>query len=228
MAQLEEAGHLHPFTLAHVLFQSALVSALSRDTITTFERAERCLVHAREHDFPQWVAWGMTLRGWALAMRNSPVEGVAVMREGLDAAAEIGTVTWRPSFLALLAEALRECGRADAAINALSEALTLTERTGEHFSKAELCRLEGEMILSRAPGDSASAQQCLERAIEIAEHQKAKCLELRAKNSLARLWRRQRKRTEARELLTPIYGWFNEGFESPDLKEAKALLDALS
>jgi predicted ATPase len=108
----------------------------------------------------------------------------------------------------------------------LAEALAVTEHTGERCWEAEQYRLQGELLQARA--DAWQAERCFRQALEIARHQQARSLELRAAMSLSRLWRQQGKRAEARDLLAPIYGWFTEGFDTADLQEAKALLDALA
>jgi predicted ATPase len=156
------------------------------------------------------------------------------MRRGLEASRAIGaelTLTW---CLAILAEAYGKVGQAEEGLSVLAEALAVVEKTGERFYEAELYRLKGELLLkSRDQGSGVSIQQvseaeeCFCQAIEIARSQSAKSLELRAVTSLSRLLQRQGKKEEARRMLGKIYGWFTEGFETPDLKEAEALLAEL-
>src|SRR5262249_53378248 len=139
-------------------------------------------------------------------------------------------------FLALLAEASGLLGQPESGWAALDEALTLVEQTGERYYEAELHRQRGELLLRReakshpAQGsrDQYEAETCFQHALDVARHQQAKSLELRAAVSLSRLWQRQGRRTEARTLLAPIYAWFTEGFDTADLLEAKALLDELA
>ena len=110
----------------------------------------------------------------------------------------------------------------------LAEALTLVDTTGERWYEAELYRLKGALLLQQSSDNQAEAETCFQQAIDIARSQQAKSLELRAATSLARLWQQQGKRQEAHDLLAPVYNWFTEGFDTADLKDAKALLDALS
>jgi predicted ATPase len=138
-----------------------------------------------------------------------------------------GAETQRPYYLALLAEAHRKSGQAEGALEVVAEALTLVAKTGERWWEAELHRLRGELLLTASAGNHREAASCFRQALAIARQQQAKSLELRAAISLSRLWQRQDKRDAARQLLAPVYGWFTEGFDTADLQEAKALLEAL-
>ncbi|HEX5796640.1 MAG TPA: hypothetical protein VFY19_12430, partial [Geminicoccaceae bacterium] len=165
--------------------------------------------------------------GWDLAAEGRIQEGMEQVRDGLAALRAIGADVRRSYFLGLLAEVCLWAGQYDSGLDAVSEALDLVETHGERWWEAELCRLQGELLLAH-PGDGQSrARSCFERALDISRQQKAKSLELRAATSLARLWRGQGNRAEAHDLLAPTYGWFTEGFETPDLEDAKALLDEL-
>src|SRR5262249_50272650 len=128
----------------------------------------------------------------------------------------------------LLVEAYGKAGQAEEGLRVLAEALTAVHKTGERQHEAELYRLKGELLLKQDVPDEQEAESCFRQAIDIARQQQAKSLELRAATSLSRLWQQQGKRTEAHDLLAPIYGWFTEGFDTTDLQEAKALLDALA
>jgi predicted ATPase len=132
----------------------------------------------------------------------------------------------QPWHLALLAAAHAQLGDPEAGLAALAEAKTRMGQSGERWPEAEIHRLKGELTLSMA-GDDAAAERCFRTSIEVARGQQARSLELRAAGSLARLWAGQGKRVEAHDLLAPVYGWFTEGFETQDLKDAKALLDQL-
>src|SRR5262249_15699416 len=134
----------------------------------------------------------------------------------------------RPFLLGMLAEVHGRLGHADAGLRVVDEALTLEGEFHEHWWNAEIHRLKGELLVSLTKGNAATAEECYERAIKAARSQGAKSLELRSSTSLARLWHLQGKVKAARELLAPIYAWFTEGFDTPDLKDAKALLDQLS
>jgi predicted ATPase len=131
-------------------------------------------------------------------------------------------------WLVLLAEAYGHVGQAEEGLRLLAEAVVHVDSTGEHQYAAEVYWLKGELLLRQAIPDEAQAETCLHQALDIGRRQQAKSLELRAALSLSQLWQQQGKRAEARELLAPIYNWFTEGFDTPDLQEAKAMLEALS
>jgi len=138
-----------------------------------------------------------------------------------------GAEIQRPHFLALLAEAYSISGQSEAGLTVLAEALALVDTTGERDYEAEIHRLKGELLLQQSSGNSTEAETCFQQAISIAQNQQAKSLELRAAMSLSRLWQQQGKRQEAYDLLTPIYNWFTEGFDTADLQDAKGLLNEL-
>ena len=131
-------------------------------------------------------------------------------------------------WLVLLAEAYGQAGQAEEGLAVLAEALAHVDTTGERLCAAEVYWLKGELLLQQTIPDGVQAETCLHQALDIARHQQAKSWELRAAVSLARLWQRQGKRTEARQLLAEVYGWFTEGFDTADLQEARALLEALA
>jgi predicted ATPase len=148
------------------------------------------------------------------------------MRRGLATLQAMGAT--RPRLLLLLAEAYGRTGQPDQGLCVLDEALALIQKTTARCSEAELHRLRGELLLMQSAGGAeAAAEACFQRAIDLARQQQAKSWELRAAMSLCRLWQRQGKRDEARQLLAGIYGWFTEGFDTPDLKDARALLEEL-
>ena len=180
-----------------------------------------------EQGYAFYLAAGTMLRGWALVAQEAVEEGLAQMGQGLAAYRATGTVGWQPYSLALLAEAQAKAGRADEGLSVLAEAFMLVDKTGEQFYAAELHRLQGELLLQQTVPEMQQAETCFHQALDTARSQQVKSLELRAAMSLSRLWQQQGKRDEARELLAPIYGWFTEGFDTADLQEAKALLDAL-
>jgi predicted ATPase len=168
------------------------------------------------------------MQGWALAVQAHSTVGMAQMWEGLAAWRAPGSELNRPWLLALLAEAYGQAGQAEAGLAVLAEALTLVDKTDERWYEAELYRLKGEILLGRSAEHHAEVETCLHQALAIAHRQQAKSWELRVATSLSRLWQRQGKRTEAYDLLAPVYGWFTEGFDTADLQEAKALLEALA
>jgi predicted ATPase len=178
-----------------------------------------------EHGFTHWMAQANITRGWAMAKQRRNDEGIAQIQEGLAAFRAIGTEAMRPHALCLLAEASKETGRFDDGLNALTEAMAAADQHGVRHYEPEMHRLKGELLLSQDHSNATEAQSCFQRAIEIARNQSAKSLELRATTSLARLLAKEGRVDEARAMLAEIYGWFTEGFDTADLKDAKALLD---
>jgi predicted ATPase len=138
-----------------------------------------------------------------------------------------GAEALRPYFLALLAEAQGTLGAPGAGLTLLTEALTLVDKTGERWYEPELYRLKGALLLQQSSDNHTEAEHCFQHALDVARTQQAKSFELRTATSLAHLWQQQGKRAEAHALLAPVYGWFTEGFDTADLQEAKALLEAL-
>ena len=150
------------------------------------------------------------------------------MQQGLAAWRATGAKVFRPYGLALLAEASAKLARHEAALTLLAEALGMANDTEERRWDAELYRLKGELLRARATEQDTEAETCFRQALDIARHQQAKSWELRAATSLARLWQRQGQRAAAHQVLAEVYGWFTEGFDTADLKEAQALLEELS
>ena len=183
---------------------------------------------ATEHGFPQPLGYGTSLRGAAMAAQGRNEEAIAQMQQGLATTDAIGTQNGRSSVLNLLAKAYMETSRFDEGLGALNEALAFADNQGERVFEAETHRLKGELLLKRDPSNVAEARACFQRAVEVARKQSAKSLELPATIILAQLLARLGRRDEARAMLAPIYGWFTEGFDTADLKDAKALLDELS
>jgi len=218
---------LHPFSLAYALSQAIVVHQLRREGRTAQEQEEEVIALCTEQGFPQLVAMGTILRGWGLAAQGRAEEGIAQMHQGL-ATTPRGTGLGRPPVLAQLAEAYWQTGQTEEGLQLLAEALTVLDETGERWWEAEVHRLKGELLLRRVMPDVYQAETCFQHALALARRQQAKSLELRAARSLARLWQQQGKRAAAYELLAPIYGWFTEGFDTADLQEARALLDALA
>jgi TOMM system kinase/cyclase fusion protein len=218
----------HPFSLAYALDFAALLHRLRREEQAAQELAEAATTLSTKQGFPLWLAIGMILRAGTLAEQGQGSEGVAQMREGWAAYQATGAEVGRPYFLALLAEAYGRGGQAEETLRTLDEALVAVQKTGERWCEAELYRLKGELVFVRFSEDYAEAETCFQHAIAIARRQQAKSLELRAAMSLSRLWQQQGKQEESRELLAPVYGWFTEGFDTADLREAKALLEALT
>jgi class 3 adenylate cyclase/predicted ATPase len=216
-----------PFSLGFALSGSAIFHAFRREQRCTQERAEVVIRLAKEQGFPFWMALSAILRGWALAHQGQAQEGIAQINQGLRAYRSIGAELLQPYYLALLAETHGILGEPEAGLTALAEALTLVESSGERFYEAELHRLKGALLLQQSSDHQAEADFCFQHALKITRNQQAKSLELRAATSLARLWQQQGKRTKARQVLGDIYGWFTEGFDTADLKDAKMLLHEL-
>src|SRR5262249_7522068 len=198
----------------------------------TQERAEAAIALCTEHGLGEfWVAEANVWRGWALAEQGQKEEGIALMRHGIAAFRAEGGEIKLQHWLAFLGEVYAKMGQQEQGRHALAEARAIVDKTGERWWEAELHRLEGELtLLCTRPRQEPSfpeAEASFHKALEVARRQQAKSLELPAASSLARLWQRQGKKGEARQLLAAIYGWFTEGFETKDLQEAKALLAAL-
>jgi predicted ATPase len=175
-----------------------------------------------------WGAWGMMQRGCLLALTGKASDAVQTITSGVTAMRSTETTMWMPLWLSYLARANAEIGQFDDGGRCIGEAMTAVETTKEKWHEAEVHRIAGEIAVKSPERDAAKAQGYFERALTIARQQQAKSWELRASMSLARLWRDQGKVQQARELLAPVYGWFTEGFDTLDLKEAKALLDDLA
>ena len=215
----------HSLTLAVGLLFSALLHQLRREPPAA--RAEAELVLCTEQGFA-YGAWGLLPRGWAVAEQGEVAEGIAQIRQGFAGWWAIGMgVAW-PWWLALLAEACGKVGQLDEGLRALEKALAAVQHNAEGLYEAEVYRLKGELLLQEAPAHQEEAEEHFQQALAVARRRQAKSWELRAAMSLARLWQRQGKRAEAHELLAPIYDWFTEGFDTADLQDARALLEALT
>jgi predicted ATPase len=215
----------HPFTLSAALTVSSSLYLNRREP----ERALRQLEAAKELAAEQrlyLIHEPGILHGAALLRQGVVDEAVARIREGVTEWTRLGRTFYLPYGLAFLAEGLAQYGDRAAALDALRRGLEIADATGEHMWDAELHRLTGTVLLVENNLDQSQAS--LQQAIRIAQAQQAKSLELRAARDLARLWGEQGRRAEARELLAPVYGWFTEGLDTADLKEAKALLDELA
>jgi class 3 adenylate cyclase/predicted ATPase len=218
----------HPSAMHEALYNASGLHGLRREVQAVHECTAAALALTSEHGSAPMLALLQHQQGWVLAAQGRYEEGIAQMRQGLATLWTMGEAVGRPRLLALLAEAYGKSGQAEEGLRLLAEALALMDNTGERQEAAEVHRLKGELLLWQAIPDAPQAEACLQQALAIARCQQAKSWELRAATSLGRLWQRQGKRTEARELLAPTYGWFTEGFDTADLQEAKVLLDALA
>jgi predicted ATPase len=196
-----------------------------RDGRATQEVSERLITLSTEHGFSFWLAQARIELGGAIAEQGRNEEGLAQMQDGLAALRANGP---RRQYLCLLAKTCTETGRFDRGLSALTEALAMAYDYDAHEYEAEMHRLKGELLLRRDDSNAAEAEDCFLRAIEIARNWSAKSWELRATTSLARLLNRPDRRDEACRKLAVIYDWFTEGFDTADLKDAKALLHELS
>jgi predicted ATPase len=218
----------HPGSLALALSNTCLLAQFAGDRRAVHEQADELHTLASEQGLAFYAANAMIFEGWSLAGQRREAEDITRIREGINALTATGAALFVPHFLALLAQVQQSRGQIHQAEETLADALEWVHRTGERYYQAELLRNRGESLLARRTSDPTRAERCLIEALKTARWQGAKTWELRAATSLARLWCDQEKRTDARDLLAPVYAWFNEGFDTGDLKEAKALLDELS
>jgi predicted ATPase len=225
--RLAEALH-HPETHCFALFFSAWVHQLRRESRQTLERARAANDLATKSGLAQWIAFSSSLIGWALAAEGESRQGIEQMRRTLAAYRAIGSEISRPHFLGLLAEALMSSGQLDDALASVTEALAVADNTDHRYYESELHRLRGEIMLALIPEAEAEAETSFRRAIKVAQKQKARSFELRARLSLGRIRQRQGRGEEARCELAAVYDAFDEGFDTRDLTEARALLDELS
>jgi adenylate cyclase len=221
-------------TLAFSLAYAAELHQLRREPSLAREHAEAVIAVSTEHGLPYWLAWGMLLRGAALSAEGSIQEGIAQMCQGLEAQRAAGGNDQRSYFLSLLADSYQRAGDVESAKGRLDEAMSIVEESGEHCFEAELYRLGGNVWLAAGNSERAAlvahddqAAGCFHKAIALAHRQGAKSLELRAASDLARLMHQRGKTADARHALSQVYDRFTEGFDTADLRDAKALLDAL-
>jgi len=219
------AGLSHPFSLVYALGHAAWHHLARREWQTAQEQAEKVMTLSTEQGFPYFLALGTRVRGSALAEQGQVEEGIAQIQQGMAAFQAMGAVQARRAHLPWLAIAYAQVGRVEEGLTLLAELLAYVDKTGERLGEAGLYVLKGWLLRARAGENQAEAEARFRQAIEIARRQSAKSEELRAVMSLSRLWRKQGKKDEARQLLAEIYGWFTEGFDTKDLQEAKALLE---
>jgi tetratricopeptide (TPR) repeat protein len=223
LALAEELAH--PPSLAVAQCVVGLFHVFRRDAQSAQELGETCVRLCAGQGFSYWLAGGEFCRGWGLAQQRQVDDGIALMHRGIADFRVTGEVA-HTQRLADLAWICGKVGRTEEGLALLDDALATVHRNSERFYEAEIHRVRGELLLSQG-ADEAEAEACFQRAIEIARRQSAKMWELRATASLCRLWQKQGKRKKARKRLAQVYGWFSEGFDTPDLQEARALLEAL-
>jgi tetratricopeptide (TPR) repeat protein len=224
---ISEAHRLQQaYTLSFALCWAGWMEVVTNSALEVQRHAEELIAISNEHGFPWMLATGLIQYGWSSGALGKPEQGASDLTKGLALSRAIGAVTSRPFNLARLAEAYAKLGRPLDGMNCLAEATQILETTDERISDADVHRTRGELL--SVTGDQVRAEQNYCQALAVARRQHAKIFELRATTSLARLWRDQGKRAEARDLLAPIYGWFTEGLDTAALIEAKTLLDELS
>jgi predicted ATPase len=218
----------HAATLMYALSHAQLPYIFCGNYVTASALGDELVALANEKNAPIWKGFGTLNQGLLFALSGKATDAVQITGSGLSAWRSTGSTLWMPLYLPQLALAHAELGRSDDAMQCIGEAMTAVETTKERWSEAEANRIAGEVTLKLPKRDARKAEEYFERALVVARAQQTKSWELRSATSLARLWHSQGKVQEARELLAPVYGWFTEGFDTRDLKEAKALLGALA
>ena len=226
LAAAYELGHA--FTTGQALYLTCWFHQVLREPQVVEARARTLTKLATDHGLSAWVAHAAVLHGWAVGQGVAVETGIAELRQGLTTIEAMGVQQHTPGFLGLLAGLHLGTQDFSEALQALDEALARVDRLEERWFEPDLWRLKGEALVALSPERATEAEACYQQGLTVARHQGARLWELRAATSLARLWRDQGRRAEARELLAPVYGWFSEGFDTADLKDAKALLDGLA
>ena len=215
-------------TLLYALFQTSLIEIFCGNYATANMLLDEVVTLAGEKGALFWKTRGMVVKGCVAALTGKPSSAVQLITSGITGFRSTGSTLFMPWYLSSLAKAHAQLDQFDHAWRCIDEAVTAVDRAKEKWCEAEIHRIAGEIALKSPQPDAAKAETYFERALAFARAQHAKSWELRAAMSMARLWRDQGKRDEARELLAPVYGWFTEGFDTLDQKEAKALLDELA
>jgi predicted ATPase len=225
---------VHPFSQTWGLITLALIHSSRREGALAQDKAEAAIAMATEKGLMQELAISMSIRACAVIHQGKADEGIPQLDEAMAAYQATGTRLSRTNWLVVLADAYRQTGQAEHGLAIITEALTFIEETDERWWEAEVHRVKGELVLIQGSqddsqnGNVSTAVNCFQTALNIARRQEARSLELRAATSLARLWQQQDKIAEARDLLASVYHWFTEGFDTTDLKDAKALLNELA
>jgi predicted ATPase len=213
--------------LAFAAFVVSAIHSMRGEVEAARAQAEACMMIADEHQITQYATLSRVLHGWSLVHLGQREGGLGELEANITHSRRTGVAFMRSWMLAAFADSYAEAGDAVRAELIIDEALKHVERTGERLWEADLYRLRGELILVSSTDDSDQAQMSLLHALEVARKQGAKSLELRAASSVAVLWRKQGRAADARTLLAPVYDWFTEGFETADLRKARAVLDSL-
>jgi predicted ATPase len=217
--------------LVNFYIYSLLGAALRRDRDLILGNSDAMAAFMKQSEMSanrQLAGFSAFFQGVARRLRGEHGDGMAEMTQAAEQVRVQGVLNLSSFLTVLIADAEADCGEIEAALASVNEALISASQTRERWFEAEAQRIRGEILLKREPVDTAAAEEAFLNALAIAQKQKARSFELRAAMSMARLWRDQGKRDEARDLLAPVYGWFTEGFDTLDLKEAKVLLDDLA
>jgi predicted ATPase len=212
----------------YALVHASLVHIQCGNYPTAKAEADELVALANAKGALFWKALGMSVQGCILALTGKAADAVQLITSGITALRSTGSTLWMPLHLSYLARAYAELGQFDNALHCTSEGITAAETAKERWHEADIHRIAGEITLLSQRPSAANAETYFERALSVARAQQAKSWELRAAMSMARMWRDQGKHQQARDLLAPVYGWFTEGFDTLDLKQAKVLLDALA
>jgi predicted ATPase len=218
----------HAPTLMVALFWGTLAHTHCRDYATASAQLDELVALAEEKGAPFWKALGMATQGCVFVLAGQASDAVALIASSIAAYRSTGSSHWMPFCLSILARAYAQLDHFEDAWRCIDEAMAAVEATRERWNEANIHRIAGEIALMSPEPDAAKAEAYFGRALEIARAQQARSWELRAATNLAHLWRDQDKRQQARDLLVPVYGWFTEGFDTLDLKEAQALLGELA
>ena len=215
-------------TLMYALVHALVVHIQCGNYPTAKAEADELVALADEKGALFWKSLGMSVQGCILALTGNASDAVQLITSGITALRSTGSTLWMPLHLSYLAKAYAELGQFDNALRCTGEGITAAETAKERWHEADIHRIAGEITLLSQRQSAANAEAYFERALTVARAQQAKSWELRAAMSMARVWRDQGKHQQARDLLAPVYGWFTEGFDTLDVKQAKALLDALA
>jgi predicted ATPase len=222
------AARNNPASLMHAMSVNCLTQLISSNYATAQAQSDEMIGLAEDKGSNYWKASGMLRRAGVLALTGKASNAVGIFSSAIPTVRSMGTRIYFPVWLSLLARGYGELGQFDDAWSHIGEAMTAVETTKLKWCEADVHRIAGEIALMSPEPDAAKAEARFDHALAVARAQQAKSWELRAAMSMARLWREQGKWDEARDLLAPVYGWFTEGFDTLDLKQAKALLDELT
>jgi adenylate cyclase len=218
----------HDYSLAMAMTYVTFFHSYRRETDKTREMAEELIEYSTENRFPILLGCGKVMRFWALGMEKKENSIIDKMHQAIEELHSIKFDNIKELFLCLLAEVCAKSGQIEEGLTTLEEAQAWMSKSGERFWEVEIYRLKGELLLLHSSKNQTDAIQYFHKALDVSRRQQAKSLELRAAMCLSRLWQSQGKIDKARNLLSEIYGWFAEGFDTADLKDAKALLEELS